>query len=763
MAETNIRIVQPGANLYLWTRCAKIITINPSAEILERVCNQFANRGLAAAFCREREQIVVFTQNVFPPFEVKQDNWIVQVEDGRKNQQIQFSTSVNDASLLTQLIERHILIQIKQRLNMLTFDSPRIFQDIKPFKTVKDIDVYRRFEVSALPIQSVGVGISVDISTAFLTHKTVAEYFRDNISDHDQRCLQEDFRFLSQRQRGQKGTLLYDLGNKQRKCYFDKFLQGVTCATTGPLNVNGQTYNSLLEYYKHNQPQLNIDPNDSVAMVSFRGMDQPRPVAAKLLRLRVMNDSLPRSLNQIDKIAPEDRVNLINDFWQRLGTDLLGHGKPQVTGYFWQPEDIKTIKLFPPTLLFKDENVLPTPHKRDYKEFQEHYRQRLRLLHKFSCLYAPPSIERTVYFAIPKNAKENLHRRLIMDVTEHLKQLTQTLITPEFVPYETLDQVFPKLNRQYKPGIVVFVFDDEAPETYYKVAHELPNWRVKRITFRELKNKFSQLMYTDNHDHRQHPKADRNWNSFIEMITLDVLQQMDCVPWGLKDELPYDAHLAIDVGRNKKDFALSFLIFHPSFSIRTVVKRKIDSKHETINDVVLHEEIVKLIKKAAEQGAFQTLSSVLVLRDGRECGRELLGINNAKDELIKKEILVESIQIDVVDFHKSIAKKLRLWEKKELNVVEQILEGDGFFLDSRRVVLAMTGAPTRYQGTVDPVMIEARSDNIDMICVTKSVYASTHLNYSNPNVAQRLPLELKRTDDELKRRDSQEVPRRIST
>ena len=72
---------------------------------------------------------------------------------------------------------------------------------------------------------------------------------------------------------GKKGTLLYDLENKHRKCYFDKFLQGVTCATTVPLHIDEKTYSSLLEYYQHNQPQLKIDPNDSVAMVSFPGYE----------------------------------------------------------------------------------------------------------------------------------------------------------------------------------------------------------------------------------------------------------------------------------------------------------------------------------------------------------------------------------------------------------------------------------------------------------------------------------------------------------
>ena len=165
----------------------------------------------------------------------------------------------------------------------------------------------------------------------------------------------------------------------------------------------------------------------------------------------------------------------------------------------------------------------------------------------------------------------------------------------------------------------------------------------------------------------------------MEMITLDVLQQMDCIPWAFKDKPPYDAHLAIDVGGNKRDFALSLLTFSPSLSIRTVVQPKIDSKHETINELILHKEIVKLFKKLAERKDFQMPRSLLVLRDGRECGRELEGINKAKEELIEKGHLAEAAEVDVIDFHKSIKKGIRLWERIHRNRIEQILEGMAIF------------------------------------------------------------------------------------
>ena len=448
MREANIRIVEPGTNLYVWTRCTKIKTPNPSPKMLEKACNKFASQGLAAVYCRVRKQILVFTRGPILPLEVKEDNWIIQVEDGGCDQKIQFLHSENDASLLAQLIERQILIKIKHRSKMQTFDSPRIFQDPKPFATVENIDAYRRFEISALSIQGVGVGISAEISTAFFSHWTVADVFRDDIPDHEQQRLQEDFESLSQRQRGQKGTLLYDLENKQRKCYFDKFLPRITCATTKPLFVNGQTYNSLLEYYQHNQSQLRIDPNDSVARVSFPNIDQPQPVAAKLLRLRVMNDALPKSLKHVDKIKPWERVRLINSFWQRLGNDVLGNGKPRVSRYFWQPYFKNVIDLLPPALQFADGFTLAAPRQRNSSEFRTHYKQRLPLLHKVGCLEAPISMERTVHFAVPTKVKEEIRGRLIMDVTEHLKQLTKKQINPEIVPYDTLDEVFSERQKR---------------------------------------------------------------------------------------------------------------------------------------------------------------------------------------------------------------------------------------------------------------------------------------------------------------------------
>ena len=444
MTETNIRIVETGTELELVTRCVNIKALAPSAKMLEKVCNRFESKHLAAACCPQREQILVLTEDPFHPLEVKDDReeWIIEVEDGKENLLLQFSHSENDALLLAQLIERHIKIEIKRRLKMQTIDSPRIFQDRAPSEISDGINVYRRIEVSAFPIQFVGVGISADISTTFLTQMTVADFFRNDISNDEQKRLREEFDSLRQRQNGQKGTLLYDIKSRQMKCYFVEFRSDLTCGDTHKQVIDGKVYDSLLHYYQQERPQLDIKPNDSVAMVSFPNLDGSKPVAAKLLRLRVMNESLPRSLKQADKIQPKDRVKLINDFWLRFGMNLLGEGKPQISRKFWKPNKRKTIKLLPPALQFAEGAVLQAPEKRNKTEFQEHYRQRLNLLNKNGCLNVPPSIERTVHFAVPTKLKQEVPGNLIKDLTEYLKRLTNKGMTPKLVQYETLDDGF---------------------------------------------------------------------------------------------------------------------------------------------------------------------------------------------------------------------------------------------------------------------------------------------------------------------------------
>jgi hypothetical protein len=312
----------------------------------------------------------------------------------------------------------------------------------------------------------------------------------------------------------------------------------------------------------------------------------------------------------------------------------------------------------------------------------------------------------------------------------------------------------------------VFVFEEEDPTTYFTLSYELKEWRVKHITYDTLESLFSkfQLVDSDGRSSDGRPsRALRDWWSFIEMSALDVLQQMDCVPWGLAGELCYEAQLGIDVGWDRRHFALSFLICRPeprqpAFWVDTAVEIKADPKFETINEIHLRDKIVELFKRS-KQKHFDPIRSVLVLRDGRESGRELEGIVAAKKELVRLGVLEKEAKMDVVDLHKQSMKGIRIWDKNPDGSVQHALEGTAVFLDERTVIMTNTGAATLHQGTAEPIILVARTDNINMANVASDVHATTHLNWSSPGVAQRLPLVLKRTDDELESRASQEIRR----
>jgi len=72
-------------------------------------------------------------------------------------------------------------------------------------------------------------------------------------------------------------------------------------------------------------------------------------------------------------------------------------------------------------------------------------------------------------------------------------------------------------------------------------------------------------------------------------------------------------------------------------------------------------------------------------------------------------------------------------------------------------VAQFTGAATLTQGTAEPVMLISRTGKVQG--AVEDAFASSQCNWASPSVAQRLPIELKRTDDELKRRLAQEVRR----
>ena len=769
MIETNIRMLEPGPGLVMDVRFARVAASDDAPDLLWKACGALQGLGLAALPRPGTTELVVATDRAVPGFERRGENWRYEVEDAGRGTRLRYERPA-DRELLAKLVERLLLMQVERRTDLWRLsDSRSIWYERKPFLTNDGIAAHRRYEISGMTVGDSGVGIAVDVGTAFFTTRTVADFFREDLPPAEQERRKKRFEVLSARQRGQKGTLLYEgEGSYHTRCYFDEFRRGVTCASTGAMRVLRQDYDSLLDYYRRRRPELRVGPDEPVAHVSFSNIDRPQPVAATRLRLRVPNDSLPNRLKQVDKIPPDERCSYVEGFWERLGEAPLGVGRPAVRTGFWRPRGDKRLRIGFPELLFGKDQRLPAPRGNGLKERQEHFRQRERLLDRFGCFYVPPMVARTVHVAVPRRIGEDTAERLSDDLAARLSRWTRKQVRGELLLYENTDDAISALRSLPRPGVVVFVMDDRAPETYYEVAYELRGWRVKRIAGDTLVGMFSklELAVSGTGPRNGKSRSPRAWNSFIGKSALDVLQIMGCVPYVPAEGFDYEAQLAIDVGHDRHYFSLSLLVCRPGspqpmFRLETIAKRKSDPKHETINEVILHREIVALFEMLRDSGCVP-VRSLLILRDGRQSGQEHQGIAAAKKSLMDKGMLEDGARVEVVDFHKSSGIRVRLWDRDHDRNVRQAMEGTAILPGGGAAILTNTGAATLNQGTARPVVLVTNGDRIDIAAVAKDVHTATHLNWSSPDVAQWLPLSLKRTDEELKSRAAQEI-RRIKT
>ena len=244
MLETNIRIVRPGKHLYVAVRRAVVTGSDLSPDLLEKACNSLRYKhGLAAVpALGNPASLYVATSKPIANIHLEEQEWELDVTDAGDNTfRLEYAKS-SDERFVGLLIERTILATLARRKDLWTLDSPRIFYERQPFLKKSGISVYHRYEVSALPIDKQGIGIVIDVSTAFFTTNTLAYYFDPDADPEERKRREESFTILTGRQDNQKGTLLYNTGLHYSKCYFESAPAGLTCGSTGKRRIKGESY-----------------------------------------------------------------------------------------------------------------------------------------------------------------------------------------------------------------------------------------------------------------------------------------------------------------------------------------------------------------------------------------------------------------------------------------------------------------------------------------------------------------------------------------
>ena len=297
MLETNMRVVGRGLALHLAVRTAQVEGTDTSPELLQRLCGSLKQRyGVAAVpDPRTPARLIVATKRPIKPLRLSDDNWELEVTDTGTQEELLTPTDALGRTVLPQLVERALLATIARSSQLRMYGSPRIWYEPRPFRLDAGIAAYRRYEISALLVDEVGIVIAVDIGTAFFTSDTLADFF-DPLLSAEERCAREQhLNRLLGRQQGQKGTLQYDTDGALSTCYYVQAPAGVTCGTTPKIRLNGTTYGSLADYYRAKHPTFG-DTDDLAAMqVSFPNLDRPQWVVANRVRARVMNERLPQN------------------------------------------------------------------------------------------------------------------------------------------------------------------------------------------------------------------------------------------------------------------------------------------------------------------------------------------------------------------------------------------------------------------------------------------------------------------------------------
>lgn len=744
-------------------RSIRVRSADRCVDLRQKVCSVLRRReGLAAVPSPfQQSEILVAASTAVTRATAHGAGWHAELEDTKQIVRLAFDRE-RHREVIADLIQKSMVIGFEQSDDYWRLSSStRYWYECAPSCAAEGIEMIPRISFASLPLADRAVGVAFDFGHLFRTALTVADFFDTSLPGVERGRRRRDFDRLRARET-HKGTLLYDNGNGMiKKCYFHNYPEGTTCDGTGTVKVADKVYRSLLDYYQEVYPHLDVAADDLVIHVSFPGLGRAVPVAAKFLRLRVMLDKhqMPRQFRQLTRMPPDLRRKKTLSAWDGPipAAATAGCRSPSP---LWIPSREEQEQLPCPELVFGAGRSLAPPAN-DRADYASYFRQRLEKLRNGGLYRYEESVPRELQIVTPNGGAgwgSELQEAFLDDFTSCLEDISGRTFKVNPVRADDCDQIVQSLSG-VTPNTAVVVFDNQQADSaaYYLLSHELADWHLKRLTRRTVERMWQARRQARNDQDRQ--RAERDWRDMMTHSVLKTLDRMDAVLWRL-GEWPYDACLTIDVSEKRRYFAISLLIcrdqrLRPTFWRYTKSWPKGDDK-ETINPEVLRDKIEK-VWQCYRGSSFAPLQSLLVLRDGRQCGDEGGAILQGLDGWRRTDHLGAGAVVDLIDVHKSSVKDIRMWVPG--NGAVNVLEGRAVYMDGRTSMVCCTGAATLPQGgTAEPCVLVAR-DGADLRRATRGFFALAQLNYTSPSKAHRYAQPLRETDAELQRRMAADMGR----
>lgn len=759
--ETNLRLVHWSDGV-IACRQIHVESADRSPDLRQKICSRLRADGVVAVpYPGKNNELLVAPPNRSVRAEARGDGWCAILKPGSGPISLDLKNG-QDRAAAVELVQKTIVTALEHSGEYWWLsESTRYWYGYQPVVSEGGIEMLPRVSFATHEVRENEIGVAIDFRHMFQTEHTLADFLKNE--DGVRR-----FNQLRKRGEGRRGTLIYDLGSHRRtKCYFNDFARDVTCKTTGVIAFGNRRFESLFHYYQSERAGLKIQPDDAVVYVNFEGLGRPMPVAAGLLKMRVHLDPwlLPPSMRRLS-MPPSERKRRSQSVWSGTianAVQTLG-GRPSPS--LWRPRTGEAEQLAAPDLLFGQGRKVVAPQAPTLKEYKRYYREREEALKKGGLYRFEPTVPQELWFVLPRPTGRwstklqdeflRLFRDFLQDITGSTFRLNVTVANDS-------DEIVRQLASK-RPSTVVVVFDERELDgsAYYLLSEglqEKQEWRLKRLTRRTLEEAWRRREEARGHETRS--RADGHWRDVVYHSVLDVLDQMDAVPWRIAS-WPYDACLAVDVAAGRRYFGLSLLVCRDpqKFPGAAGFTRVVDSwpkpevDREAINAILLEDRIAE-IGEGLCRHRFPELQSVLVLRDGHVCGEEGGAIDRGLNRWMRAGVLSQSARIDVVGYQKRTVKDLRMWsaDRESANV----LEGRAVYLGDNAAFLCCTGAATLSpKATAEPCRLQGRKGS-DIRRAAAGVFALAQHNYLSPKVAYRNAQPMRDLDRELEQRVAMEV------
>lgn len=753
--ETNIRIVGKGNALYFVARKVQLSVKDLQMDHLQTLCTLLKKHNIAAVpYSKQGNNcLLIQASDGF-----KDINLSLAHEQGKgstfsvrltcTNEKLTLYISEEDErKYIEDWYMRRLQINVLQKTGFYIINkSPNVYYDCTPIFSEEDEDcdivAYRRYYLFTEYFEGKGLGVGIDVGTAYFSRHSVEYYFREG--------KEKRFEELKSRQSTEyKGTLLYKGPNGRSRCYWDKWGDGLTLSQTRSFAMNGRQFTNSYDYFQKVYPDFKVFANDLVAFVSFKGIGTV-PVPARLLFLTVGTDNLTDDINQQDKYTAQQKRNLINQFWHQMGKEPFGYNIGLQPRYY-SPDEAAGGTFTIPALQFAREKILQGPKRRLPMDYKKYYIQKYHTLKDTGCYYTPPTMERELHFVFPSFINERGRQRILNDLLKETISLTGKELTPIDHIYnkeEHLEMIY-DLKNNYETGTVVFIFDNNDPSNYFTISQELKGWKIIRMTMQELNRKLNRLY--------NHPKGRANWDAYIALNAFKIVTELGCIPYMFTEPLSYQAQLVIDVSENYSHFALGLLIYkqgmrRPLFDY--IIKENPDGRNDAINPHLLFKYLKELLLKNIQTFTQYNVTKMLVLRDGKESNEEYTAFAKVMNDLSEK--LPIGFDFTFIEYHKKSMKSIRLFLCLNGDY-KNPLEGSWLLVNRTTALLFPTGEGTLTQGTASPILIKSKYKEVVLKDVLRDIFLTSQLNFGSPRVAQKLTYLAKRVDDLLKERRSQMV------